>query len=185
MLKITSMKYILIFLALVAFQNIAFAQQEPATTKIFIVRHGEKEAGNNPVLTAAGNTRAGDLMRKLQGDGIQKIYVSQYKRTQNTGDSLRLQLNIDTVHYAADTVCDNLIKAIMEHGDFGKTILIIGHSNTIPQIIRKLGVTDYPYGDIPDNEFDNLFMITYKKEKAKVKVMKYGAKSGTSAAMLQ
>ena len=177
------MKYLLIFLTAIAFQNIAFAQQETAVTKIFIVRHAEKETGKDPVLTPAGNTRAGDLMRTLQNEGIQKIYVSQYRRTQNTGDSLRLQFKIDTVHYAADTICDNLINAIMEHGDFGKTILIIGHSNTLPQIIRKLGVTDYPYGDIPDNEFDNLFMITYKKEKAKLKKMKYGAKSGASAAM--
>lgn len=177
------MKYVVAFLIIAAFQNMAFAQQEPAVTKIFIVRHAEKEAGNNPVLTPAGNARAGDLMRRLQAEGIQKIYVSQYKRTQNTGDSLRLQLKIDTVQYAADTVCDKLINAIMEHGDFGKTILIIAHSNTIPQIIRKFGVTDYPYGDIPDNEFDNLFLITYKKEKAKVKVMKYGAKSVTSAPM--
>lgn len=177
------MKYVLIFLAFVSFYNCAAAQQEPGVTKIFIVRHAEKETGKDPLLTASGNARAGDLMRALQNEGIQKIYVSQFRRTQNTGDSLRLQLKIDTVHYAADTVCDNLISAIMEHSDFGKTILIIGHSNTIPQIIRKFGVTDYPYGDIPDNEFDNLFMITYKKEKAKLKVMKYGAKSGASAAM--
>ncbi len=177
------MKYLFIFLALVGLQNSATAQQEPTVTKIFIVRHAEKEAGKDPLLTAAGNARAGDLMRTLQNEGIQKIYVSQYRRTQNTGDSLRLQLKIDTVHYAADTVCDNLINSIMEHSDFGKTILIIGHSNTIPQIIRKLGVTDYPYGDLPDNDFDNLFVITYKKEKAKLKVMKYGAKSGASAAM--
>lgn len=177
------MKYLFIFLTLVGLQNSTTAQQEPAVTKIFIVRHAEKEAGKDPLLTAAGNARAGDLMRVLQNEGIQKIYVSQFRRTQNTGDSLRLQLKIDTVHYAADTVCDNLINAIIEHSDFGKTILIIGHSNTIPQIIRKLGVTDYPYGDLPDNEFDNLFMVTYKKEKAKLKVTKYGAKSGTSAAM--
>jgi phosphohistidine phosphatase SixA len=177
------MKYLFIFLALVALQNSANAQQEPGVTKIFIVRHAEKEAGKDPLLTAAGNARAGDLMRALQNEGIQKIYVSQYRRTQNTGDSLRLQLKIDTVHYTADTVCDNLINAIMEHGDFGKTILIVGHSNTLPQIIRKLGATDYPYGDLPDNAFDNLFMITYKKEKAKLKTMKYGAKSGVSAAM--
>lgn len=177
------MKYLLIFSAIIGLQTSVKAQQEAAATKIFIVRHAEKETGKDPVLTPAGNARAGDLMRKLQNEGIQKIYVSQYKRTQNTGDSLRLQLKIDTVHYAADTVCDNLINAIMEHGDFGKTILIIAHSNTIPQIIRKFGVTDYPYGDIPDNEFDNLFLITYKKEKARVKVMKYGAKSGTSAVM--
>jgi phosphohistidine phosphatase SixA len=177
------MKYLFIFLALVGLQNSLIAQQDPGVTKIFIVRHAEKETGKDPLLTPAGNARAGDLMRVLQNEGIQKIYVSQYRRTQNTGDSLRLQLKIDTVHYAADTLCENLINAIMEHSDFGKTILIIGHSNTLPQIIRKLGVTDYPYGDIPDNEFDNLFVVTYKKEKAKLKKMKYGAKSGASAAM--
>ena len=166
-----------------AFQNIGFAQQEPAVTKIFIVRHAEKETGNDPVLTAAGNTRAGDLMRALQNENIQKIYVSRTRRSQNTADSLRLQLKIDTVHYTADTVCDNLINSIIEHSDFGKTILIIAHSNTIPQIIRKLGVVDYPYGNIPDNNHDQLFIVTYKKEKAKLKTMKYGAESGVSAAM--
>ncbi len=177
------MKYLLIFLTAIAFQNIAFAQQETAVTKIFIVRHAEKEAGKDPVLTPAGNARAGDLMRTLQNEGIQKIYVSQYKRTQMTADSLRIQLKINTVQYSADTLCDNLVNTIMENADFGKTILIIAHSNTIPQIIRKFGVTGYPYGDIPDNDFDNLFVITYKKEKAKLKKMKYGAKSGVSAAM--
>jgi phosphohistidine phosphatase SixA len=177
------MKYLLIFLTILGIHQSITAQQEPGVTKIFIVRHAEKETGKDPLLTAAGNARAGDLMRALQNEGIQKIYVSQFRRTQNTGDSLRLQLKIDTVHYAADTLCDNLINAIMEHNDFGKTILIIGHSNTLPQIIRKLGVTDYPYGDIPDNEFDHLFMITYKKEKAKLKQRKYGAGSGASAAM--
>ena len=122
-------------------------------------------------------------MRTLQNENIQKIYVSQYKRIQMTGDSLRILLHIDTVHYTADTLCDKLINAIMEHRDFGKTILIIAHSNTIPQIIRKLGVTDYPYGDLSDNDFDNLFVVTYKKEKARVKKIKYGAVSGASAAM--
>ncbi|MBL0183654.1 MAG: hypothetical protein IPP96_15750 [Chitinophagaceae bacterium] len=48
-----------------------------------------------------------------------------------TADSMRIQLGIDTVHYGADTVCDNLISAIMEHRDFGKTILIVAHGNTI------------------------------------------------------
>lgn len=177
------MKKLLIVLLTVTVIKSAAAQQEPAVTRIFIVRHAEKESGKDPVLTPAGNTRAGDLMRALQSEGVQKIYVSQYKRTQMTADSMRLQLHINTVQYMADTVCDNLVNTIMENGDFGKTILIIAHSNTIPQIIRKFGVTDYSYGDIPDNEFDNLFLVTYKKEKAKLKKMKYGAKSGVSAAM--
>jgi len=177
------MKYLLIFLAAITLQNSGFAQQESAVTKIFIVRHAEKESGKDPDLTPAGHARAGDLMRALQNEGVQKIYVSQYKRTQQTADSMHIQLKINTVQYPADTLCDNLVNTIMENGDFGKTILIIAHSNTIPQIIRKFGVTDYLYGDIPDNEFDNLYMITYKKEKAKLKKIKYGAKSGASAGM--
>lgn len=177
------MKYILILITVLFFENNLAAQQETAVTKIFIVRHAEKETGNDPVLTAAGNSRAGDLLRALQNESIQKIYVSQFKRTQMTGDSLRIQSGIDTVHYIADTLCDELISTIMEHRDFGKTILIIAHSNTVSKIIRKLGVLDYPQDNIPDNEYDNLFLVTYKNEKAKVKKMKYGTKSGVSAAM--
>lgn len=177
------MKYAGTLLCFIIFTSTVFAQQEKTETKIYIVRHGEKEAGRDPLLTAAGNKRAGDLMRKLQYAGIEKIYVSNTRRAQNTSDSLRIQVKIDTVHYLADTLCDNLVNAIMQHSDFGKTILIIAHSNTIPQIIRKFGVKDYPYGDIPDNEFDNLFLITYKNEKARLKKMKYGEKPGVSSPM--
>lgn len=177
------MKLVLLFIASFTFQSGIFGQDEKAETKVYVVRHAEKEAGKDPLLTTAGNARAGDLMRALKDASVQKIYVSQYRRTQNTGDSLRLQFNIDTAHYSADTVCDKLVASIMEHGDFGKTILIIAHSNTIPQIIRKFGFNEYPYGDIADNDYDNLFMITYRNGKAKLKQAKYGAKSGASAPM--
>jgi broad specificity phosphatase PhoE len=177
------MKYALFFIVFGCFITNAMAQSETPATRIFIVRHGEKETGKDPLLTADGIKRAGDLYRALKDEGIQKIYVSRTRRTQMTADSLRIQSRIDTVHYTADTLCDALIQTIMEHGDFGKTILIVAHSNTVPRIIRKLGVTDYPIADLPDNEFDNLFLVTYKKEKAKVKAMKYGAKAAASAPM--
>jgi phosphohistidine phosphatase SixA len=181
--QMPGMKYLLFIFLINAFQPQLFAQQEDGATRIFIVRHAEKEKGNDPLLTAAGNKRAGDLLRTLQQEGIQKIYVSKYRRTQNTADSMRIQLGIDTVHYLADTFCYELLNSIMQHKDFGKTILVIAHSNTIPHIIRRLGVADHPYRDIPDHEYDNLFLVTYKKEKAKLKKMKYGAASGPSAAM--
>lgn len=177
------MKRLLILICFAGSQNYLLAQANPGETRIFIVRHAEKLSGTDPLLTPDGNKRAGDLMRTLEKEGVQKIYVSQFRRTQNTGDSMRIQLKIDTVHYTADTLCEKLIHAIMEHRDFGKTILVIAHSNTIPQIIRKFGVSDHPYGDIPDVEYDNLFVITYKKEKARLSKMKFGARSGVSAAM--
>lgn len=160
-------------------QDISFNKK----TRVYLVRHAEKEVGKDPVLTTAGKQRAGDLMRKLSGKNIQRIYVSEYRRTQLTGDSLRIQSGIDTVHYVADTVGDDLLRRIKEHGDIGKNILVIGHSNTIPFIIRKLGMKNYPKEYIPDNEFDNLFLVTVKKSNAKLVRSKYGALSGVSASM--
>jgi len=158
-------------------------------TNIYFVRHAEKESGSDPVLTGKGRKRAGDLVRALKNKNVRRIYVTQFKRTQMTADSMRLQLGIDTVQYLASENGVDLFNKIAAHGDFGKTILIIGHSNTIPDYIKKAGVANYPLTDIPDAEFDNLYKVYYKRGflfqplKAHVKHSKYGAPSGASAAM--
>jgi len=153
------------------------------TTKIYLVRHAEKQSGTDPALTEKGYKRAGALLQTLKHKHLHHIYVTQYKRTQMTGDSLRIQLSIDTVHYAADTTGEDVYNKIIANNEAGKTILIIGHSNTIPKIIKKLGATDYNTSTIPDAEYDNLYLITYKKRKPVVKQVKYGAASSTAAAM--
>ena len=122
-----------------------FAGAQPATfgkqARIYLVRHGEKDAGEDPSLTAAGNKRAGDLLHVLKNKKIAHIYVTEYRRTQQTADSLRILAAIDTVRYLADTaLIDNLIAQIHTHHDNNKSIQIIGHSNTIQMIIRKLGM---------------------------------------------
>ena len=152
-------------------------------SKVYLVRHAEKESGNDPLLTPDGNKRAGDLMRALKGKQVKRIYVTEYKRTQNTGDSLRIQLGIDTVHYGSDTSCTDLINKLETHHDLNDAILIIGHSNTIPLVIRKLGITNYPKDYIPSNDFDDLFLLSFKKGKAILTRSKYGAASAVSAGM--
>lgn len=179
------MKILLIWIGLVILcfgtsgQRLVYNKQ----TRIYIVRHAEKEAGKDPILTAAGRNRAGDLMRRLKQEKLQRIYVTEYRRTQQTGDSLRILLHIDTVQYVADTVCDDLLRKLAAHHDLGRSILIIGHSNTIPFIIRKLGFDKYPKGNIPDNEFDNLFLISFKGNKARLTVSKYGLLSGSAVSL--
>ncbi len=158
-------------------------------THFYFVRHAEKESGTDPVLTEKGRQRAGDLVRALKDQPIQRIYVTQFKRTQLTADSMRLQLGIDTVHYQASDNGLDLFDKIAAHGDLKKTILVIGHSNTVPYYIKKAGVVNYPVTGIPDAEFDNLYKVYYKRNfifqplKARVKHSKYGAASGVSAAM--
>lgn len=151
--------------------------------KIYLVRHAEKLSGNDPSLTTEGNNRAGDLMRVLTDKKIARIYVTEYKRTQNTGDSLRIQSGIDTVHYLSDTSCIDLVNKIKANGDLNRTILIIGHSNTLPTIIRKLGLLEYAAEDIPSNEFDNLFLIKFKKGRPSLTKTKFGLPSGVPAMM--
>ncbi len=151
--------------------------------KVYLVRHAEKEAGDDPLLTSAGNKRAGDLMRALEGKKIRRIYVTEYRRAQNTGDSLRIQQGIDTVYYGSDTSCTDLINKLKTHRDVNDAILIIGHSNTIPLVIRKLGIDNYPKDYIPSNDFDDLFLLSFKKGKATLTRSKYGAASAESAGM--
>jgi phosphohistidine phosphatase SixA len=187
------MKKNLPFIILLCWQVTAQAQLLPsgifAKTKIYLVRHAEKQTGTDPELTDAGKKRAGDLMRALQNKNVQRIYVTQFKRTQMTGDSMRLQLGIDTVHYQADENGIDLFNKIAAHNDFNTTILIIGHSNTLPDYIKKLGVANYPQVNIVDTEFDNLFKVYYKRPfvfsrfKAHVKKGKYGVVSAVSAVM--
>jgi broad specificity phosphatase PhoE len=177
--------FVAVFL-LISAQNIVKAQKTAAfgsKTKIYLVRHAEKQSGNDPVLTENGNKRAGALLLALKNKGVRHIYVTQFKRTQMTGDSLRIQLGIDTVQYKADTTGEDVLNKILAHNDAGKTILIIGHSNTIPKIIKQLGAADFEPANIPDAEFDNLYLMTFKKKKVAVRKMKYGESSVATAKM--
>ncbi|HMO62999.1 MAG TPA: phosphoglycerate mutase family protein [Ferruginibacter sp.] len=150
---------------------------------VYIVRHAEKQEGKDPLLTAAGNQRAGDLLREMAPKNIKRIYVTPYKRTQHTADSLRLQLAIDTIQVIADTSCVALFEAIQEHKDRDNPILIITHSNIVQKIIYKLGCTDFPQHNIPDSEFDNLYIIRFDGAAPVLVHKKYGKPSSASAVM--
>lgn len=146
----------------------------------YIVRHAEKDTGKNPVLTAAGYHRAGDLYRVLKNKKINRIYVTQYRRTQLTADSIRIYQKIEPVQYSADDTGDDLflkLAAIKRDIILKNNVLIIGHSNTIPTILKRLGITALDLHDIPDNEYDNLFVVTLKGGKASLKWLNFGKAS--------
>lgn len=149
---------------------------------IYVVRHAEKDSGNNPVLSAEGRQRAGDLYRTLKNKKIDLIFVSQYRRTALTADSLRIRQNIDTVHYKADASGDDLFEMLDEKATGATNILIVGHSNTIPAIVRRAGAQDYTTKELDENEYDKLFIVTHKKNKTSLKIKKYGKASAEKAA---
>lgn len=185
-LIINILKYLFLLLTCSLFAGTLIAQNNPPLSKhskIYIVRHAEKLSGDDPLLTEDGNKRAGDLMRQLKNKNISRVYVTEFKRTQNTGDSMRLQLSIDTIQINADTSCARLFAAITQHDDWNKSILIITHSNIIQKVIYKLGIIDFSQENIPAAEFDNLYKVSLKNKKAVLKHLKYGKLSAASAEM--
>ena len=143
----------------------------------YIVRHAEKDTGNNPAISTLGKERAADLYRKLKGKKIDLIMVTQYRRTSMTGDSLRIYKKIDSTHYVADATGEMFSKKISTLSARYKNILVIGHSNTVPTIVRQAGVKNFMLKELPDNEYDNLFIVKTKKGQAMLQSKKYGVPS--------
>ncbi len=172
---------ILMFLGLLLAGFSGMSQTETNFKRtLYVVRHAEKDTGNNPPLTLKGLKRAGDLYRELKNNKIDLIFTSNYKRTVMTADSLRLYNKIDTVYYVPDVSGDKLFEKIAERAGNAKNILIVGHSNTLPGIIRKAGVNGYSVKELPETEYDNLFIIKQKEDKVDMKHEKYGEPSPVS-----
>ncbi len=145
----------------------------PITT-VILVRHAEKNIEPNnpdPDLSPAGEARAQELARMFSNAGVNAIYATEYKRTQETVKPLadRLGLTVSLVD-AKDT--PELLKQILTNHR-GQTIFVSGHNNTVPELATALGGEKLPL--IPESEFDNMFIVTvYRFGRAKVVKIKYG-----------
>jgi broad specificity phosphatase PhoE len=150
--------------------------RRPVTT-VIVLRHAEKVIDpNNPDvdLSEAGYARAKELAREFGDAGINAIYATQYKRTQETVKPLSDKTGVPVSVVNSKNTADLLTQIRAQHS--GQTIFIAGHNNTVPEIVAALGGPQYPI--IPETEYDNLFIVTiYRTGKAKVVKMKYGSPS--------
>lgn len=130
---------------------------------VFVVRHAERaDAGttaspmmaSDPDLSDAGKARAQSLAAALKDARITAIYTTEYKRTQQTAEPLAKALGITpTVVSARD------MPALIDKLKAGKgNALVVGHSNTVGDVIARLGVAE-PV-KLEDADYDNLFIVT-------------------------
>lgn len=155
----------------------------PVTT-VIIVRHAEKniEPDNpDPDLSSAGHVRAEELARMFSDTGIQVIYATQYKRTQQTVSPLakKLQLPITTIDARQS---QELVRQILTNNR-NQTVFIAGHNNTVPEVVNMLSNEKFPV--INESEYDNMFIVTiYRFGTAKVVKLKYGEASPVGTATI-
>jgi len=108
----------------------------PPAPNIYVVRHLNTPAGErDPDLLPEGRRAAQALAAWFGRERIRTIYVSDFRRTRQTAAPLAARLGLTPIVYdPADT--PDLI-ARVRAGPL--PALIVGHSNTVPEIIAGLG----------------------------------------------
>lgn len=140
-----ALRVLLILLALAIGARPAAAQRT-----IYLVRHAEKiDESRDPSLSAAGQARAQRLAELLARTGISAILTSEYKRTAETARPLAATRKL-TPQIIAAKDRPALLARLRARPD--EIILVVGHSDTLPVVIKDLGVAAPPaiedYGDL-------------------------------------
>jgi broad specificity phosphatase PhoE len=129
-------------------------------TVVILVRHAEKAAqpAQDPPLTEAGAVRAQALLAVARDAGVSAIITTQFERTRTTAEPTATALHITPEVVQAGSAAQHakaVADQVLEHG--GGTVLVVGHSNTIPAIVGALGAPRPR--DLCDSEYDQLFVV--------------------------
>jgi phosphohistidine phosphatase SixA len=152
------------------------------SVKYYIVRHAEKETPsegvtmstpNDPPLSAAGRVRAIELREALKTKRIQYIFSTNTIRTISTAKPLNEMRG--ATHIELYNTRDSLDYLIAKLKGISKgNSLIVGHSNTVDDIVNKLcGEIKIPK-DLPDSEYDNLYIVTKRGNRYSFQNKTYG-----------
>lgn len=144
-----------------------------AQTTIYLVRHAEKGKNDprDPDLTSAGKTRAQALKQFLSKEKIVAVYSTKTKRTMQTGQPVANARKLNVENYSHRDM-QFLSKLAEKH--HGKSVLVVGHSNTVPALLNHL-VKEDRYKNMNEAVYDNLVKITcHNNGKIDVAHIKFG-----------
>ena len=144
----------LALITLMAFQIDMLHAGEP--TMIYLVRHAEKSAGSSdPTLNEAGRQRAQELARLLRDSGIEVIYSTDFNRTRDTAAPLAKQLGLEVTLYDWNRMAELAADMTRRGGHY----LVVGHSDTTPELVGMLGGEPGAPIDEP-GEYDRLYVVS-------------------------
>ena len=127
-----------------------------STTTVYIVRHAEKvNETDSTNLSPAGQQRAIALADTLAAQRIDSIFTTPYRRTRQTAEPLAQRLGLVVFSYPPSPT-DAIVRRIGRIR--GKTVLVVGHSNTILEIARGLGAQP-TLTKIEAGDYDNLLRV--------------------------
>ncbi|HOA39048.1 MAG TPA: histidine phosphatase family protein [Flavihumibacter sp.] len=158
---------------------ILFVSITGCSHRYYVVRHAEKaiappgneDLAKDPNLSAAGAERTRDLQERLQDAKISRVYSTATVRTEATAAPIATYFNLPIRKYSSvDTGFINELRSLKEN------VLIVGHSNTVDDIVNAL-VPSAKMTDLPETDYDNLYIIKKKGRRFLLQKTKYGAPS--------
>ena len=154
----TAFRLALFVLALIL-TTAVWADDEPASTLVFLVRHAEKvDSSRDPELSAAGSERAKELANMLRSAGLEHVHSTDFIRTRDTAAPTAAAQSLEIELYNGRDLAA-LAKKIRAAG--GRH-LVVGHSNTTPEMVELLGGDAGPPIREKD-EYDRLYVLTIAK----------------------
>lgn len=164
---------LIVFLAVVALSSRTDA---PGITTIYIVRHAEKDVSDprnqDPELSVEGKERAGALASKLKEIKLDAVFATKYKRTSQTAYNSAKKSNVEIQTYDAQDFRGIAELVITKH--IGHKVLIVGHSNTVLELIETFGVRR-PLASLSDEDYDFFFVLKINSGgKAELRTERYG-----------
>ena len=151
---------------LAAFGACRTAAPPPAPSlQVVLVRHAEKVADGtrDPALTDAGRARAVALAERLAGERVVAVYATEFRRTQETArpaaEAAGLDVTVEPVGTdGVETFTDRMVARVRGHlSPGGGTVLVVGHSNTIPDLAAAL--TGETVAPMPETEYDRVMTV--------------------------
>ena len=142
------------------------------TSKYFLIRHAEKDSSNpsenNPHLTLKGEQRAQNWSHILSNEKIDLVYSTDYHRTRETANPIAVKNNIQISIYNPSDI-DN--KSFLKETK-GKSVLIVGHSNTTPAFVNSI-IGKEKYEDIDHDNNGNLYIVTIIDNKTSSQLLSF------------
>ncbi|QQS40426.1 MAG: histidine phosphatase family protein [Acidobacteriota bacterium] len=146
------------------------AEQKPLV--VFLVRHAEKtDDGKDPELSEAGKARTEVLAETLKSSDIEHVHSTDFIRTRDTAAPVAKAEGVEVEKYDPKDLA-GFAKKLKETG--GRH-LVVGHSNTTPELAKLLGGDPGTAID-EKGEYDRLYIVTIGKDGTVNSVLlRYGA----------